>query len=180
MPEPTSITAGNSYAWTKCLSAYPAGEGWMLAYSILDQTNQYGIDGANVVASGDDFNVTLPAALSTSFAEGYYSIIGYVVKGTERITVFEGKLKVRPDFTSAHDRRSYWQKVLEACQALMLDRASSDILTSTIEGDSLTLMTPEQLLVLHDRAERELARLKDARRAKRGRRSAGTLGVRFN
>lgn len=180
MPEPKKITAGNSYSWTKSFGDYPASDSWELAYSIVSQDNQYPIDGANVVASGDGFEVSVPAALSTTFAPGYYSIIGYVSKGTQRISVYEDRLRVLDNFTSAHDRRSYWQKILDDCRALLSDRSSTDVVTSTIEGDSLTLMTPDQLLVLHDRAERELARLRNLQRSRRLGTTPGTVQVRFN
>lgn len=178
MREPKIITAGNSYAWERCFASYPSGT-WTLAYSLVDESNQYNIDGGNVVASGDGFAVSLPSELSKSFAEGNYSLIGYVTNGTERKQVYNDFVRVKPNFLKAHDRREYWQKILASCQALLEDRATSDVISSTIEGDSLTTMTPEQLLVLHDRAEREVARMNDAMRAKRQGRLPGTVRVRF-
>jgi hypothetical protein len=32
---PDQITAGNAFAWKKCLSDYPASAGWVLSYALV-------------------------------------------------------------------------------------------------------------------------------------------------
>ena len=57
--EPTSITAGDSVAWTRSLSDYPASAGWSLAYTLINAAAKITI---NASAAGDDHAVSVSAA----------------------------------------------------------------------------------------------------------------------
>ena len=62
--EPARVTAGDTIAWTKTLSDYPASAGWVLAYTLINAGAKITITAA---ASGDDHAVTVLAATSAGY-----------------------------------------------------------------------------------------------------------------
>jgi hypothetical protein len=176
MIEPKQIIAGLSYSWTKKLPLYKASDGWTLAYTIVSQNAQYDL---TVVASGDDFDVTILKADSAKFEAGSFKLIGYVDDGTDRIQVFCNDLVIVPDFTKAGDFRSYAAQTLEAIEAMLLKSASKDQQSITVDGQSLARRTVADLLTLRDRFQREVRLEKKAADIAAGIGKPGRVQLRF-
>lgn len=153
MPEPTTITAGLSYAWSKSFSDYPAGSGWTLAYSIVNNKDQFDVSSS---ANGDDFDVAIPTSESADYVPGLYRLIGYVDDGTDRKQVYCGDLIIQPDFTEVADMRSYAERVLGAIESVIEGSATKDQQSVMVDGQTLIRRTPTDLIMLRDRFRREV------------------------
>lgn len=176
MPEPTKITAGLSYSWTKSLSSYLASAGWSLAYSIVNGSSQYTVE---ATADGDDFAVEITRADSVKYAEGLYRLIGYVDDGTARHQVYCSDLVVNPDFTKVAELRSYAEKTLEAIEALLANAATKDQASVMVDGQTLARRSYADLIMLRDRLRREVAAERRAAKAASGIGHSGRVRLRF-
>ena len=173
--EPTTISAGLSYTWTKSLSDYPA-TAWTLSYSIVNSVNQYDVTSA---ASSDDHVVSILKAASAVYDVGAYRLIGYVDDGTDRVQVYAGDLVVQPDFTSVAEMRSYAEQTLAAIEALIAKAATKDQQSIMVDGQTLTRRSYAELLVLRDRFKREVKKERRAQQIADGLGGNGRVQLRF-
>lgn len=114
--EPSRVTAGDTIAWTKSLSDYPASAGWVLSYSLR---NPLGSIDFSAGASGDDHAVNVPASTSAPWKAGAYAWQAYVTKGAERYTVGNGQITIDANFAISvgHDGRSDARQILDNLMA---------------------------------------------------------------
>lgn len=178
--EPSGIVAGDSASWTKNLPQYLPANGWVLSYAIVRDGIRLAVTGTN---NGDGTHlVTLSAATTATWTPGQYAWQAYVTKAatSERYTVASGQLKVEANFaTGAVDARSHAQKTLDALEATLEGRASSDQLAYSIGGRSISKMNPEQLLSWRDKYKAEVAAEEKAQKIAAGLGGAGTVRVRM-
>jgi hypothetical protein len=118
--EPTTAVCGDTIAWNKSLSDYPATAGWALTYAFRLQ-NGAGVQ--NVIAStvGADFSATITAAQSAVMTPGVWVWSAYVTKTTERYHVGHGTLTLSPNLAAidyAIDLRSTAKKAYDNALAL--------------------------------------------------------------
>jgi len=175
MTEPNKITAGNSASWEKSLSGYPATI-WTLKYSIVSAISRY-----EVLASaiGENYTVSITNAATNNWTPGSYRLIGFVEKTNERVTVVDKDFEVLPNHTMPIDQRSFAEKIIEAIEATILNKATKDQLTMSINGKSITRYAPEQLIAFRDRFKREIAIEKSNRKSKQLGQVSGKMQVRF-
>ena len=177
--EPETLTAGVTWKWKKSLSDYPASDSWSLVYYFRkDGTTLISI-GAS--ADGDDHLFSYQFGLSALISSGKYDLLGVVSKGSEKFLVFDGFVKVLPDPTAsaAYDPRTHAEKVLDSIEAVLESRATKEVLSFSVEGNSLSSYPHEQLLVLRSRYRIEVEREKAAERLKVGRASGRRILTRF-
>ena len=179
--EPTEIEAGETVKWTKDLSDhYPADDGWSLAYTFINSSAKFAV---NAVASGKKFSVTISAATSAAYTAGIYKWIARVSKAGEVYTVDEGHCEILKNIADAglttFDHRTHVKKTLDAIEAVIEGRATSDQLSYTIAGRSITKMSVEELLKLRDRYKAEYQREIDAERIANGEGLGRKVLVRF-
>jgi len=178
--EPSGIVAGDSASWTKNLPQYLPANGWVLSYAIVRDGIRLSVTGTN---NGDGTHlVTLAAATTAAWTPGQYAWQAYVTKSatSERYTVAAGQIKVEANFaTGAVDGRSHVQRTLDALEATLEGRASSDQLAYSIGGRSISKMSPEQLLTWRDKYKAELAAEEKAQKIAAGMGAAGTIRVRM-
>lgn len=176
--EPTTITAGDTLSWVESLADYPASSGWALTYALILSGGPVAISSA---ASGDDHAVIVTAATSAAWPAGTYAWQSYVTKGAERHTVGTGSLVVRPNFATAtsHDPRSQAKKILDAIEATILGKASSDQQIMIVGGIHLTKYPVADLLVLRDRYAAIVQQEQRAAKIAQGQASGGKILVRF-
>lgn len=163
--KPKRLHAGDSASWVADFPNYPASEGWSLKYSLSSASNVYTLTASPL---GDDFEVSIASSVSSTFAPGLYTLIGYVEKGDERHTVTEDRFEVLPNITEAHDRRSQAERTLQAIRDLLEGKASDDQQMIQYAGRTLSRYTFEQLIAIESRLARRVAREKQARRGSRG------------
>lgn len=166
--EPTTLRAGDTWAWRReDLADYPASA-WTLTYHFRSATAFFDV---TAVADGDDFAVSVAAATTVTRAPGRYAWTAFVTAGTERYQVDSGEIEVLPDVAQAapHDGRSFARQMLDAIEAALLNRASTDqldLVNATLADRSLQ-RDKSGLITLRGQFKAELvAEDNDARRAK--------------
>ena len=135
--EPVKIIAGDSVSWRKSLSEYPASDGWVLKYALRGGGSAIDLIAA---ADGDDHLITITAAISAAYVAGDYTWTSFVTKTTERYTISTGPLTIEPDPVGQAadvDLRSHAKIVLDAIDAVLEGRATTDQEEIEIEGEKL-------------------------------------------
>lgn len=148
---PQSVTAGDLWSWTDSLADYPATL-WTLTYYFRGPTSLASTVG---VASGVNHVVTVLAATSSPLKPGVYDWQAQAVltaTPTTKQTVAVGRLTVLANLANASvDNRSFNVRVTEALQATIENRATTDQLSMSIAGRSLSRMSWDELLKAYDR-----------------------------
>jgi len=156
MNAPKEIIAGFTYEWQESFSQYPASTYGLTATFIL---NTYGNTRITVtaVASGDSFTLTIPAATSANFTAGNYKLYLFVTLGAAKYLVGNQDVVIKANpLTATGDTRSHIQKVLDAIEAVLENRATQEYQSMNINGYSITQMSPQELLKLKDYYEGKL------------------------
>ncbi len=85
MNEPKNFRAGDSASWSESLPDYPASAGWSLKYRLMWPSGS----GVNLTANpvGDDYAITLASASTASWLAGSATLVSWVEKGSERVTL---------------------------------------------------------------------------------------------
>jgi hypothetical protein len=147
--EPEKITAGDYVQWKKEGSACidPAGnsclasDGWTLTYALTKTSDQITITAAD---SGDDHLVTLSAATTAGYTAGIYSWQAYVTGGSsERYMIDSGTIEILPNLavqTTGYDDRTHVKTVLDALEARLENRATSDQAGMLVGGEVINYM----------------------------------------
>jgi hypothetical protein len=151
--EPDSITAGDTASWRRSFTLYSAGGGWVLSYS-MRMRNSGVVEAFSSTADEDTHLVNVLPTVTAVWPAGDYDVQAYVTKSPDRYQVWNGKITVQPNFAGTYpinDTRTHARIVLDNLNAVLEQRATDDILNSTIEGTIIFRLLPEQLMLLHDR-----------------------------
>jgi hypothetical protein len=177
--EPETVTAGVTWTWKKSLADYKASDSWVLTY--YPRKNGIGLSAIAATADGDDHLVALSYGVSGLYAVGLYDLKGVVAKGSEKFQVFDGFLEVLPNpaQSGAFDPRTHAQTVLDSIEAVLESRATKEVLSFSVEGNSLSSYPHEQLLAMRSRYRVEVEREKAVERLKAGRGSGRLILTRF-
>ena len=178
--EPASVVAGDTLAWRKTLSDYPAGDGWVLSYRLINAAGKIDITAA---ADGDDHLVGVTAAASAAYVAGDYTWTSQATLGAERHTVEQGRITIKPDLAdeaAGFDTRSTAKKTLDLLDAA-LEAHGSRAWTSEYEiaGRRMKFRSPGDFLALRDKLKAEVAREVAAERLAAGLGSQSKVYVRF-
>lgn len=178
--EPTQFYKGDSVSWRKSLADYPASE-WTLTYYIRGAVR---LDVA-CAADGDTHVATISPANSDTLTAGTYWWQAIATKSGEVKTVGNGQIEVLAslqDITSGtHDGRSHVKKVLDALEAVLENKATLDQTSYSIQGRSLSRMSPEELLKWYDRYKKLYADEQRAEQMANGiQAKSSKIKVRFN
>jgi hypothetical protein len=179
---PSVITAGDTLLFKLSLGEYSSSD-WTLAFSFRFASGSQ-IDFSST-ASGSAHLVNVAPTETASWVPGTYYGLGRVTSKTDATlvaTVWQGELVVKPDVTTAaadFDTRSWSKKCLDAIEAVLSGRASKDILNTTIAGQSIGRLTPEQLFVLRDRFRAEYQAEQGALEAAQGKGQRSNIGIIF-
>ncbi len=150
--EPTQLRAGDTIKWKKTLDDYPAGGSeWVLKYALRGTA---GVIDITASADGTDHLVSVDPTTSTAYASGHYDVLGFVEKGSERYSVFAGRMEILPDLEtegSSYDGRTHVKKVLDKIEAVLESRATKEILESSIEGVQIKRIPHEDLLLMRSK-----------------------------
>lgn len=169
--EPSSFIAGDTVSWLKSFSGYSAADGWVLKYEFRGNTRKT----VTAAASGSDHLATITAVESAAYSAGAYTVTGYVVKASERHTVFRGRIEVEPDpaqGNSAFDGRSHARKALEAIEAVLEKRATREEMSYSIQfagsNRQLSLCPPAELIKMRNYYLSEVRKEEQAERIAQG------------
>lgn len=153
MSIPQSLTAGDTWSWTDSLSDYPAPT-WVLTYYFR------GPQAFNVpaTASGTDHASSVLATTTATYKAGDYDWFARVASGATVYSINSGRLAVAPNLAlPSVEHRSFWRQVLDELEPVILNRASTDQLSMSIAGRSLSRMSWDELLSVYDRAKQAVA-----------------------
>lgn len=179
MNAPKEITAGFTYEWQESFSQYPASTYGLTATFIL---NTYGNTRYTVtaVANGDGFSFTIPATVSADFTAGNYKLYLFVTLGAAKYLVGNQDVVIKANpLTATGDTRSHIQKVLDAIEAVLENRATQEYQSMSINGYSITQMSPEELLKLRSYYKNELRKANNLDRINNGGSPSNTIKVKF-
>lgn len=161
---PPSLSAGDTLDLTFDLINYPADAGWMLTFYLVSTTRQIRIDS---FAVGTAHRVQVLAGMSSAYVPDTYSWKAYAERPGERESIASGRISILPNFATATaglDTRSHARRTLDAIEATIEGRASSDILSYQIAGRELRKIPITELLTLRDVYRRDV-RAEDAAEA---------------
>lgn len=153
--EPDRLVAGDTWRWDKTVADYLATDAWTLRYALRGEA---AVD-FDAVANGSGYSVTV-VATKTNCPSGLYRWTSRVEKAGEVHTIEEGTLFVAPNLavTKAGAVQSFAERVLPKIEAVLDQRASSDMLEYQVAGRMLKKWTPEQLWDMRRKLRTELAR----------------------
>lgn len=178
--EPSRVTAGDTVSFTKSLSAYPAGAGWVLSYTLINATAKITF---SATASGDDHLVAVPAATSAAWTPGTYTWLAVATKAAERYTVGQGSTVIAPNLAAAatYDTRTSAKRALEAINTLLETYGAKAYLQGyEINGRKQQFHTPGDFLAFRSKLMAEVAREDNAARIAAGLSPRNQIAVRFS
>ena len=144
---PKDFNAGDTVKFRVSHGDFLPADGWTLYFEFgRPEEKTIQITGTD---NGDQTHlITITPAVSVTFNPGRWFYQGYVSDGTDRYTIRQGEIEVHPDFatTSNVDTRSHARTVLDAIEAVMESRATETQLSISIAGESITLLSPEELI----------------------------------
>ena len=164
--EPTSWVAADTVSWVITLSDYPA-DVYTLSYAFVSPTLRLAV---TCSASGLSHLATLTTTTS-NIAAGTYRWQRYATNGSTRYFTGQGTTEVITNFgaaSSGYDSRTDAEKMLDALNAILVGKAGVDQLAMTIQGRSLTRLSPAELISWRNKMKGEVARERREERAALG------------
>lgn len=177
--EPAALQAGDTLRWQRDLPDYPANQGWVLSYRLVNAAGKIDLI---TTAVGALHEVNVPASISAMFASGDYTWVATVTKGAERYTIGQGQTRVLPDLAAAAsaDTRSPARRALDDINAALATYGAKAYLQEIQIGDRRQKFhTPADFLAFRSRLTAEVAREDAALRVAQGLSPRNKLLVRF-
>ena len=150
---PVSTYAGDSLDLLISLGDYPASDGWVLTYNFRKGGDTPEAGGSEIefasTASGTSHLFNILAATTAAWLPGDYKGVARVALGAKIRTVWKGPMSVLPDLAQQNDNydtRSHAKKCLDALNDMVLGKVSRDVINTTIAGQSIGRMTPDQVV----------------------------------
>lgn len=178
--EPSTITAGDTIAWTKTLSDYPSTV-WTLSYAFRAEDGSALLNITATPAAADTFAATIPAASSNTMKPGPWAWRAAVSAAGERHTVAAGLVTVAPNFSNVNftaDLRTpaklAYDNALAAWQGVKLGQ------TVTLNGRTYTQHNLDTLIRYVDRCRADYQRERDAEKFAQTGVNPRQIRVRFN
>jgi hypothetical protein len=147
---PTSVYAGDTVLFSVGLDDYKASDNWDITFDFRAK------DGTAITFTSVDDTVdasrhyvSLAPATTATWIPGDYIGVGRAIKSSQKVTVWKGALTVEPELNSQTDNfdtRSHARKCLDAIEAVLEGKATRDVLNTTIAGQSIGRLTPDQLI----------------------------------
>lgn len=155
--EPTRLTAGDTWEWTKSLADYLPADGWALSYVVTGpSTIRF-----NASESGTGYVVTVAAATTKTLPAGSYRWASYVTSGSTRKQVGEGLLEVVANFETiavGGSTASFAVRNLTVVEAAIEGRLPTSLEEYQIAGKVVKHMPIMELMNLRARLRQEVAR----------------------
>lgn len=153
MEIPKRLTAGDLWTWTDALADYLAPT-WVLSYHFTGPQPFSAVG----TASGTSHLFSVAATATKDRPHGAYPWIARVVNGSTSSTIARGTVTVQPNLENlAADNRSFWKIQLDTLEAVMKNRATTDQMSYSIAGRSVSRMSPAELREEYAIAWRQVA-----------------------
>ena len=159
---PTSIRAGDTLLFTRSdlVTDYDP-DYYTLTYQAVRQSSAGELVTFNASKDTDGFyRVNVPAGTTADWASGLYDWQEVAVRNSDQATVTTcvGQWEVHAALGLAGDNRSHAQRTLDAIEAVIEGRATSDHESYSIAGRSVTRIPIAELLTLRGRYRSEVNR----------------------
>jgi hypothetical protein len=168
IPMPETIIAGDSVSFDAILPNYSASEGWAL-YLLLR-----GYDSADVVSTplNNAHHIYIAASATATWQVGLHDYFCRLKRGEEAYTIQTGQVVVvpNPELPTQYDSRSTPVQIIDAIDAILLQRATDDQLKIVISGRELMKNSLPDLIALRKYYMQLLAREKSG---------GGAIAIRF-
>jgi len=181
--EPENIVVGDFAVWRKSNIAidYPSSA-YTVKYISRD-TGSGGIHEFSVagVADGNDYVFTISSADSASFTVEHHHWQLEVTRtsDSERVVLQRGSWNVLTDYDNAVDPRTHAQIMIDKIETVLQGRADADVLSYSINGRSLSKMSPSELMEWRDYYRREMAMEVRKEHIRNGKATSAMVKVRF-
>lgn len=178
--EPASIRAGETLHFTRSLSDYPASDGWSITYSFRAK-NGSAID-FTTTALVDDHEASVAFGDTAGWIPGTYDGVGMVSDGTTKTQIWQGQMTVLQNFAALQegaDTRTQNRRTFDNICAVLEGRASSAILSSSVDGTQIQRIPIADLLMLRERYATLVANEENAVLALQGKPSRKTILAKF-
>lgn len=146
---PNQIRVGNTVEF--CQTAYDSignqltsGAGYTLYFVMSNATSQISVSSTTENEQGYLFQI--PYTVTSGWTAGNYTAVVYAQDGTNRYEQASSSISVLPSLSVAVDSRSIARQTLDALDAAILGQASSNQLSMSIAGRSISRMSLEELI----------------------------------
>ena len=176
---PSAIHAGDTLLLNISQDDYPAPD-WTVTFSFRCAGGST-ID-LSASDNGADHLFSVAAATTSAWVPGLYKGVGRATDGTSYVTFWKGTLEVLPDLSTQpdnYDTRTHAEKCLDAIEAVLEGKASKDILSTVIAGQSISRLTPQQLMEWRAYYRDEVAAEQAKERAANGLATGRNIHIRF-
>lgn len=178
--EPSVLRAGDTATWTRLLADYPATDGWVLGYRLINADGNIDISST---ASGAAHLVNVAPDTTAGWLPGEYRWVSSVTLAGARHTIAAGQIKILPDLaaeTGGYDDRSPARKALAAIDAaLVAHGANAWTQEYEIAGRSMKFRSVAEFYELRKRLQAECRAEDNADRISRGLGSKNKILVRL-
>jgi hypothetical protein len=181
--EPTKAYAGDRLQWRRTdLSDFPATT-WSLAYYLRSSAGGGNIDIA-ATTDGTSFSIDVSPTESGSFIPATYYWTAFVSKSGDRKLIGQGRIEILTnpvDVTGPSDGRTHARKTLDAIEAVIEKRATSDQQRYVFQavGRSVDKMPIADVLKFRDYYAGIVLAEEQQERVARGESSGRNIYVRF-
>lgn len=153
--EPEVIRAGDTVTWTRDDATYSPAAGWTLTYYFRGA----GSFDVSTTGSGTRYTATLTAANSAALTAGLYTWIARAAKGTDAVTVAEGRCTVARNVATAvaGDLQTWAEKTLAVVEAVLSGQITDGIADYRIGEREVTKIPLDELFALRNRLRLEVA-----------------------
>jgi len=144
---PSAVYAGDTFLLSITNGTYPADDSWTLTYQFgSDITFSSTNDGGKHLFSVD-------ASTTGTWLPGVYPGLAYVDNGTQRFTVWTGFIEVKAGLSTqptASDLLPWYFAARDKMQLVISGKAGLDVLNSTIAGQNIGRLTPQQAIEFYE------------------------------
>lgn len=181
--EPDALVIGDRRVWRKENLGvdYPS-----TAYSATYVSRKQAGSGSHEfqvagVADGDDYLFTITSVASADFDPGHHHWQLEITRtsDSERIVIQTGSWDIISDLDNNVDPRSHAEVMVDKIETVLQGRADADVLSYSINGRSLSKMSPTELVDWRDYYRREVTQEHKHDHVINGRKHGGTIKVRF-
>ena len=181
---PQTLVVGDIWNWKRedIVSDYPPAS-YTLTYSfrlLSSAATEIALSGSVITESATAYTISVPDSTTVSYTKGDYTWQEYISNGTDRIVLNTGFVTLEPNLDAdTSDPRSYWQEVLDDCNATLKARAGRDQSSFSIAARSLSRDQIESMMTLRDRAQYEVNKELNKARIAKGLGNSSTIKARF-
>lgn len=181
---PQTLTVGDIWNWKRedIVSDYPPAS-YTLTYSfrlLSSAATEIALSGSVITESATAYTISVPDSTTVGYTKGDYTWQEYISNATDRIVLNTGFVTLEPNLDAdTSDPRSYWQQVLDDCNATLKARAGRDQSSFSIAARSLSRDQIESMMTLRDRAQYEVNKELNKARIAKGLGNSSTIKARF-